>query len=102
MNHRGGLALIKATWASWLQHRSFFFILAFGWMIPPLIYLLVWSTAAGGQDHRRAEPGRVCRLLLGVDPGQPAYLFADQLDGGRPDSLWTDEPLAGASTFAVL
>jgi len=49
MNHRGGLALIKATWASWLQHRSFFFILAFGWMIPPLIYLLVWSTAAGGK-----------------------------------------------------
>jgi ABC-2 type transport system permease protein len=49
MNHRGGLALIKATWASWLQHRGFFFILAFGWMIPPLIYLLVWSTAAGGK-----------------------------------------------------
>ena len=49
MNHRGGWALIKATWASWLQHRGFFFILAFGWMIPPLIYLLVWSTAAGGK-----------------------------------------------------
>ena len=49
MNHRGGWALIKATWTSWLQHRGFFFILAFGWMIPPLIYLLVWSTAA---DHR--------------------------------------------------
>ena len=47
MNHRGGLALIRATWTSWLQHRSFFFILAFGWMIPPLIYLLVWSTIAG-------------------------------------------------------
>lgn len=29
---------------------QFFFILAFGWMIPPLIYLLVWSTAAGGQS----------------------------------------------------
>jgi ABC-2 type transport system permease protein len=50
MNSRGGWALIKATWASWLQYRSFFFILAFGWMIPPLIYLLVWSTAAGGQS----------------------------------------------------
>jgi ABC-2 type transport system permease protein len=49
MNHRGGLALIKATWASWLQHRGFFFILAFGWMISPLIYLLVWSTAVGGK-----------------------------------------------------
>lgn len=47
MNNRGGIALIKATWNSWLQYRSFFFLLAFGWMIPPLIYLLVWSTAAG-------------------------------------------------------
>lgn len=47
MNFRGGLALIKRTWASWLQARGFFWVLAFGWMIPPLIYLFVWSTAAG-------------------------------------------------------
>ncbi len=49
VNLRGGWALIRGTWASWLQYRSFFFILAFGWMIPPLIYLLVWATAAGGR-----------------------------------------------------
>jgi ABC-2 type transport system permease protein len=48
MNHRGGWALIRQTWLSWMQHRSFFFLLAFGWMVPPLIYLFVWSTAAGG------------------------------------------------------
>jgi ABC-2 type transport system permease protein len=48
MNHRGGWALIRRTWTMWLQHRGFFFLLAFGWMIPPLIYLFVWSTAAGG------------------------------------------------------
>jgi ABC-2 type transport system permease protein len=48
MNLRGGWALIERTWASWMQYRSFFFLLAFGWMIPPLIYLFVWSTAAGG------------------------------------------------------
>jgi len=47
MNPRGGFALIKGLWLSWLQYRSFFFLLAFGWMIPPLIYLLVWSTAVG-------------------------------------------------------
>ncbi len=47
MNLRGGWALIKGTWLSWLQQRSFFFLLAFGWMIPPLIYLFVWSTAVG-------------------------------------------------------
>jgi len=39
--------LIVRTWASWMQHRGFFFLLAFGWMIPPLVYLFVWSTAAG-------------------------------------------------------
>ncbi len=39
--------MIRATWLSWVQHRGFFFLLAFGWMIPPLIYLFVWSTAAG-------------------------------------------------------
>ena len=49
INHRGGWALIKSTWLSWMQHRSFFFLLAFGWMIPPLISLFVWSTAAGGE-----------------------------------------------------
>ena len=48
MNGRGGWALVKYTWTSWFQYRSFFFLLAFGWMIPPLIYLFVWSTAAGG------------------------------------------------------
>jgi ABC-2 type transport system permease protein len=47
MNYRGGWALIKSSWLSWMQYRSFFFILAFGWMIPPLIYMLVWSAAAG-------------------------------------------------------
>lgn len=47
MNSRGGLALIRGLWLSWMQYRSFFFVLAFGWMIPPLIYLMVWSTAAG-------------------------------------------------------
>jgi ABC-2 type transport system permease protein len=49
MNHRGGWALIRHTWLSWMQHRGFFFLLAFGWMIPPLIYLFVWSTAAGAE-----------------------------------------------------
>lgn len=46
MNLRGAWALVRGLWLSWLQYASFFFILAFGWMIPPLVYLLVWSTAA--------------------------------------------------------
>ncbi len=49
MNHQGGWALIQRTWLSWMQDRGFFFLLAFGWMIPPLVYLFIWSTAAGGR-----------------------------------------------------
>lgn len=47
MNVSGGWALVKSTWLSWMQYRSFFFLLAFSWMIPPLVSLFVWSTAAG-------------------------------------------------------
>jgi ABC-2 type transport system permease protein len=47
VNHRGGWALVKATWSSWLQHRGFFYLVAFSWMIPLLVYLFVWLTAAG-------------------------------------------------------
>jgi ABC-2 type transport system ATP-binding protein len=54
--NRGGWALIRSTWLSWMQYSSFFFILAFGWMIPPLIYLFVWSVAAGEGQPRRHEP----------------------------------------------
>jgi ABC-2 type transport system permease protein len=46
-NYRGGWALVKSTWSSWLQHRGFFYLVAFSWMIPLLIYLFVWSAAAG-------------------------------------------------------
>lgn len=50
MNHRAGLALIKATWLSWMEQRSFFFLVAFGWMMPSLIYLFVWSVVAHETD----------------------------------------------------
>ncbi len=46
MNLRGGWALVRSSWASWLQYRTFFFVLAFGWMIPPLVSLFVWQAAA--------------------------------------------------------
>ena len=64
MNARGGWALIKSTWSSWLQHRGFFFVLAFGWMIPPLIYLLVWSTAAGEQTMGGLNRGEFVAYYL--------------------------------------
>jgi len=47
VNARGGWALVKGTWLSWMQHRGFFYLVALSWMMPLLIYLFVWSTAAG-------------------------------------------------------
>lgn len=45
---RATLALARLNAQSWMAQRSFFFLLAFGWMVGPLIYLFVWATAAGG------------------------------------------------------
>ena len=43
---RAALALVAHTWATWFQYKGFFFLLAFGWMTQPLIFLFVWSNAA--------------------------------------------------------
>lgn len=63
---RGGWALVRGLWLSWLQYRSFFFILAFGWMIPPLIYLLVWATAAGSQTIGGLNRGEFVTYYLAL------------------------------------
>ena len=40
---------IRTTWMIWMEGRAFFFVLAFGWMVPSLIALFIWSTAAEGK-----------------------------------------------------
>ncbi len=64
MNHRGGWALIKNTWTSWMQYRSFFFVIAFSWMIPPLIFLFVWSTLAEQQPLHGVGRGEFVAYYL--------------------------------------
>lgn len=56
MNLRGGWALVRSSWLSWMQYRSFFFILAFGWMIPPLVALFAWLAAAANQPVNDFSP----------------------------------------------
>ena len=74
MNHRGGLALVRATWASWLQYRSFFFVLAFGWMIPPLLSLFLWTAAAGEGEVGGMDRGAfVAYYLLVIIVNQITY-----------------------------
>ena len=74
MNARAGLALVRHTWSSWMASRSFFFILAFGWMVPPLIYLFVWSVAAGeGAIGGMTRDGLVTYYLALIVVNQITY-----------------------------
>ncbi len=74
MNLRGGMALIGRTWASWMQYRSFFFLLAFGWMIPPLMYLFVWTSVVGdGTLNGQTRAGFVAYYLVLILVNQITY-----------------------------
>lgn len=96
--NRGGWALIKSNWASWMQYRSFFFLLAFGWMIPPLIYLLVWSTAAGEETlvgMNRGEFVAYYLILILVNQftyPQTNWTVGDMIRGGDLN-IWLLRPL---------
>jgi len=99
MNIHGGIALIKSTWLSWMQHRGFFFLLAFGWMIPPLIYLFVWSTATGGETIGGLTSGEfVAYYLILVVVNQLTYAqtnwtVGDEIRYGNL-STWLLRPMA--------
>jgi ABC-2 type transport system permease protein len=93
MNHRGGWALIKSTWSMWMQHRGFFFVVAFGWMIPPLIYLFVWSTAAQGTTLGNLTRGEfvayylVLILVNQVTYAQTNWTVGDTIRVGQMNEL---------------
>jgi len=98
MNWRGGWALVKRSWPSWLQYRSFFFVLAFGWMIPPLIYLFVWSTAAQGGTVGGMTPSEfvayylVLILVNQLTYAQTNWTVGDVIRGGDLNA-WLLRPL---------
>jgi ABC-2 type transport system permease protein len=46
MNLRGGWALIRKSLFQYMSSRGFFWTLALGWMMGPLVYLFAWTTAA--------------------------------------------------------
>ena len=84
MNLRGGWMLIKCTWMSWLQQRGFFFLLAFGWMIPSLISLFVWYTAAGSQPvHGLTQEDFASYYLLFILVNQLTYSQTNWTVGDR-------------------
>lgn len=95
MNHNfhGGLALIRATWLSWMQHRSFFFILAFGWMMQPLIFMFVWATAAGDSTVGGLTRGEIIAYYLTlilvnqITYSQTNWTVGDLIRGGDMNRL---------------
>src|SRR5438477_13100154 len=88
INLRGGWALIAGTWMAWMQGRGFFFLLAFGWMIPPLISLFVWFTAASDKPVQGiTQSGFVAYYLLFILINQLTYAqtnwtVGDNIRGG--------------------
>lgn len=98
LNFRGGTALIASTWMSWMQYRSFFFILAFGWMVPPLVSLFVWLAATAGEPIGGYTPGEfVSYYLTLVLVNQITYSQANWTMGDviREGSLnfWLTKPM---------
>jgi ABC-2 type transport system permease protein len=80
-------------WMSWVQYRSFFFLLAFGWMMSPLIYLFVWSTAAGEQGIGGLSRGEfvayylVLILVNQITYSQNNYTVGDVIRYGGLNSI---------------
>ncbi len=95
INLRGGWAMIKSSWLSWFQLRSFFFVLAFGWMIPPLIYHFVWATAASGKTIGGMDQGEFRAYYL-------LFILVNQLTYSQTNWTVGDGIRDGSISVALL
>ncbi len=69
MNLRGGWALIRRSLFSYMSQRGFFWTLTLGWMMAPLVYLFVWTTAAsqgaiGGYERSDFVVYYLCMIVI--------------------------------------
>ena len=90
---RAALALIAHTWATWFQYKGFFFLLAFGWMTQPLVFLLVWSNAAASGaigGYTRADFVAYYLVLIVVNQltfAQTNWTVGDLIRNGTMNTL---------------
>jgi ABC-2 type transport system permease protein len=80
INIGGGIALVKKTIFSYTASKGFFWTLAFGWMVPPMVFMYVWSRAAGVQGIGGYDADRFITYYL-------ALILINQFT--YPSSHWT-------------
>ncbi len=89
MNLRACWTMMRVTWMIWFQNRAFFFLLAFGWMISPLVALFIWSTAADGRSLGGMTQGELVAYYLvfilvnQLTYSQTYWTFGDKIRDGR-------------------
>jgi len=98
LNLRGGWELIRKSYLGWFAGRGFYWTLTFGWMVPSLLYLFVWATAAGqGQLQGYTRDGFIVYYLCFILLNQFTYpvsnwTMGDSVRMGRL-SNWLLRPL---------
>ncbi|MCX7772328.1 MAG: ABC-2 family transporter protein [Clostridia bacterium] len=89
MSIKGGVSLIKKSLLSYMASRAFFWTLSFGWLMGPLIYLFVWSVAAGnGEIGGFARKDFVLYYLVLILVNQLTYpsshwVIGESIQGGH-------------------
>jgi len=77
MNTRGVWALVRSSWITQMQSRSFYWIIALGWMMPVLIYLFVWRAAGDLTAHGLTSGALTAYYLALVVVNQVTYSVAN-------------------------
>lgn len=89
MNFRGGFALIRRTMFGFMAEKGFFWTLTLGWMMGPIIYMFVWTVAAGdGSITGFTQQDFVRYYILLILVNQLTYptshwTVGDQIYGGK-------------------
>jgi ABC-2 type transport system permease protein len=102
-------AVLAITWQSWMAARSFFFLLAFGWMMPPVVALFIWRAVASGGTVGAFNQSGITLYYLAVivvnqfTMTQANWTVGDNIRAGHINSLLLRpfHPLADATMIEL-